>query len=354
MVHPAASQEGVSGRLDMIVSGMAVEVSGSFLKTARLSEEWYEDLEDPQAFVAQMKRSGIKADLFTFWQRLPRTEPRHGYATEPETIAVLPVTTYEHWYKSQINNKTRNLLVKAGKKGVVVREAVFDDAFVEGITAIFNETPIRQERRFAHYGKSVATVRREFSRFLFRETLLGAYIGDELVGFIMLADAGRYATLTQIISLVRHRDKSPNNALIAKAVEVCAERQVEATRVRAVAPWTAARVQTPQRLRARGAPAVLRAVDLQRPPRPRPEAPPGTVRAATRGDDHVLEGPPVKVLRVPIQERICRAQQEARVTRAVELMAMTGDQGVVRSLHDAGPVREAREERGARPFAACD
>ena len=74
MVHPAASQEGVSGRLDMIVSGMAVEVSGSFLKTARLSEEWYEDLEDPQAFVAQMKRSGIKADLFTFWQATP-TEP---------------------------------------------------------------------------------------------------------------------------------------------------------------------------------------------------------------------------------------------------------------------------------------
>jgi hypothetical protein len=227
MVHPAASQEGVSGRLDTIVAGMAVEVSGSLLKTARLSEEWYEDLEDPQAFVAQMRRSGIKADLFTFWQRLPRTEPRHGYATEPETIAVLPVTTYEHWYKSQINNKTRNLLVKAGKKGVVVREAVFDDAFVEGITAIFNETPIRQERRFAHYGKSVATVRREFSRFLFRETLLGAYLGDELIGFIMLADAGRYATLTQIISLVRHRDKSPNNALIAKAVEVCAERQVK-------------------------------------------------------------------------------------------------------------------------------
>ena len=85
MVHPAASQEGVSGRLDMIVAGMAVEVSGSLLKTARLSEEWYEDLEDPQAFVAEMKRSGIRADLFTFWQRLPRTEPRHGYATEPET-----------------------------------------------------------------------------------------------------------------------------------------------------------------------------------------------------------------------------------------------------------------------------
>jgi hypothetical protein len=31
--------------------------------------------------------------------------------------------------------------------------------------------------------------------------------------------------LSQIISMTAHRDKSPNNALIAKAVEVCAERQ---------------------------------------------------------------------------------------------------------------------------------
>jgi hypothetical protein len=72
----------------------------------------------------------------------------------------------------------------------------------------------------------VATVRREFSRFLFRETILGAYIEDELIGFVMLADAGRFASLTQIISLLRHRDKSPTNALLAKAIEVCASRQI--------------------------------------------------------------------------------------------------------------------------------
>lgn len=209
-----------------IVGGRHIEISGRLVRTARLSEEWYEDLDDPASFLDELKRARVKADVFTFWQRLPHREPRHAFHTEWDSIAVLPVTTYDTWWKSQINNKTRNVVVKARKKGVVVRQAVFDDQFVDGMTAIFNETPIRQERPFLHYGKSAATVKREFSRYLFREDLLGAYVDDELIGFVMLADAGRFATLTQIISMVRHRDKSPNNALIAKAVEVCAERQV--------------------------------------------------------------------------------------------------------------------------------
>ena len=68
------------------------------------------------------------------------------------------------------------------------------------MTSIFNETPIRQGRPFLHYGKDFETVKREFGRFLFREEIFGAYVGEELVGFIMLADAGRYAYLGQIIS----------------------------------------------------------------------------------------------------------------------------------------------------------
>ena len=204
--------------------GNVLDISQGFIRTARLTDEWYQDLEDPTAFIQDLKRNRVSADVFTFWQRLPDAEPRHPYHHEWDSIAALPISTYEHWYKNVINNKTRNLVVKAGKKGVVVRRSVFDDKFVEGMTAIFNETPIRQERPFLHYGKSAATVKREFSRFLFREELLGAYDGDELIGFVMLGDAGRYAMLGQIISMIKHRDKSPQNALVAKAIEVCAER----------------------------------------------------------------------------------------------------------------------------------
>ena len=214
---PPLAAAGASG-------GNVLDISQGFIRTARLTDEWYQDLEDPTAFIQDLKRNRVGADVFTFWQRLPDAEPRHPYHHEWDSIAALPISTYEHWYKNVINNKTRNLVVKAGKKGVVVRRSVFDDQFVEGMTAIFNETPIRQERPFLHYGKSAATVKREFSRFLFREELLGAYDGDELIGFVMLGDAGRYAMLGQIISMIKHRDKSPQNALVAKAIEVCAER----------------------------------------------------------------------------------------------------------------------------------
>jgi hypothetical protein len=42
--------------------------------------------------------------------------------------------------------------------------------------------------------------------------LLGAYYRDELIGFAMLGNAGRYGVLEQIISKIMHRDKAPNNA----------------------------------------------------------------------------------------------------------------------------------------------
>lgn len=200
-------------------------IQGSWLKTARLTDEWHEDVDDPEALIRDLKASS-GADLFTFWQRLPDIEPRFSYYREVDSIAVLPVTTYEHWLKHQVNNKTRNLVTKAAKKGVVLKAATFDDAFVRGITAIFNETPVRQGMPFWHYGKDVETIRREFSRFLFREDLFGAYVDDELVGFIFLAHGGKYEMLGQILSMMKHRDKALNNALIAKAVEVCAERRV--------------------------------------------------------------------------------------------------------------------------------
>ena len=77
-----------------------------------------------------------------------------------------------------------------------------------------------------HYGKDFETVKREFSRFLFREEIFGAYLDEELVGFIMLANAGKYANLGQIISKIAYRDLAPNNALLAKAVERCAEKGI--------------------------------------------------------------------------------------------------------------------------------
>ena len=66
---------------------------------------------------------------------------------EPDNIAALRVSTFDEWMTKQIDFKVRNKVRKATKNGVVVREVPFDDAYVRGIHAIYNESPIRQESR---------------------------------------------------------------------------------------------------------------------------------------------------------------------------------------------------------------
>lgn len=210
------------------VAGHTLVVEPGIFTTVTLEDEWFEDLDDPRSVVAELqsKLAGT-ADLFSFWQRLPHTQARHPYYTEWEVIAALRIQSYEHWWKHQIKSRVRNQIRKAEKEGLVVKEVPYDDEFVAGMTAIFNESPVRQGRPFWHYGKSFETVKWQFARHLHRERMIGAYFNGELVGFIMLANAGRFGITGQIISSLKHRDKAPNNALIAKAVQVCAEQKLD-------------------------------------------------------------------------------------------------------------------------------
>jgi hypothetical protein len=218
-------ENGKPARIECLeIDGQVYTVSRGLATVLRLEDEWYEDVHHPESVIAALKRSRPRIDLFTFWQRLPDIQPRFAFHREWDTLAALPVQSFDHWWAHQIKDKTRNLVRKAKKHGVEAREASYDDAFVRGMTEIFNETPIRQGRPFWHYGKDFQTVRRQFARYLFREDLIGAYLRGELIGFVMLGNAGRYGILGQFISKIAHRDKSPNNALIAKTVEICEKR----------------------------------------------------------------------------------------------------------------------------------
>jgi hypothetical protein len=208
----------------MQVDGKRILIEGEIPRIARLEQEWFEDVEDPRILIDQLCKSEPRADILTFWQRLPDTEPKYSYPMELDSIAALPIKSYSFWWEKQIERKARNKIRKAQKNGVMVKPVTFDDNFVRGITSIFNETPIRQGRHYLHYGKDFETVKSQFSRFLFREEIFGAYLDEELVGFIMLAYAENYAYLGQIISKIAHRDLAPNNLLLAKAVERCAEK----------------------------------------------------------------------------------------------------------------------------------
>jgi len=210
----------------MKIDGKKIIIEGKIPRIARTEQEWFEDVENPEMLIDALRRAKRGADILTFWQRLPDLEPKYSYKMERDAIAALPIKTYAFWWEKQIDASARNKVRKADKKGITVKLASFDDHLVEGMTSIFNETPIRQGRPFLHYGKDFETIKRQFSRFLFREEIFGAYLGNDLVGFIMLADAGKYAVLGQIISKIAYRSLAPTNALLAKAVERCAEKGI--------------------------------------------------------------------------------------------------------------------------------
>src|SRR6266487_1332272 len=154
------------------VSGKKILIEGKMPRIARLEQEWYEDVEHPDKLVDALRTARTGADILTFWQRLPDLEPRYSYSMERDPIAALPIKSYSFWWDKQIDGAARNKVRKAQKRGIVVTPTRFDDEFVEGMTSIFNETPVRQGRPFLHYGKDFKTVKRQFSRFLFREEIL--------------------------------------------------------------------------------------------------------------------------------------------------------------------------------------
>jgi hypothetical protein len=107
-----------------------------------------------------------------------------------------------------------------------VRPVSFDDDLVRGIKAIYDETPFRQGRRFPHYGKDLETVRRENSSYIERSQFIGAFLNEQLIGFIKMVFTGNSARIMQILSMNAHFDKNPANALLSAAVETCSQRQV--------------------------------------------------------------------------------------------------------------------------------
>ncbi len=212
----------------MQIGGLDIQVDGRLLRIARLADDKFDSADDPAAVLAALRESRQRVDLFTFMQKLPDTAPTHAYPMEWDNVAALAVSTFDHWWTEQIDSKARNHLRVAQKKGVVVREVAFDEALVGGISAVYNESPVRQGKPFWHHGKALETVRRENGTFLERSIFIAAFVDQRLIGFAKLVcdRDRRQAGLMQIVSMLEHRDKAPTNALIAQAVRSCAGRAI--------------------------------------------------------------------------------------------------------------------------------
>ncbi len=206
------------------IDGRTVISNHKWLRIAAVHDEELvegEAVAEPNSFVAQLKQAGLNADVFTFAQKLGDRTPRHAYHQEWDNLAVIPITTYSDWFKNRAESSVQRAVRKAAKSGVEVRLAQLDDEYVNGMVQINNETPIRQGTRFWHYQKSFEAVKREALTYSDRNTFLGAYLNGELIGFLRMTRADNVSHIIQVLSMMKHFDKRPANALIAKAVEIC-------------------------------------------------------------------------------------------------------------------------------------
>jgi hypothetical protein len=205
-----------------------LRVRGGLCRVAHLDADDYKFLGDPESVLAKLRQSNPGIDLFTFLQRLPETSPKYPYPLEMDNLAVLPVSTFENWWTKQIGFKARNKAKQAEKKGIAVREVPLDETLVRGIWEIYNESPVRQGRRFPHYGKSLEAVHRMSETFLGSSVFIGAFDSTRLVGFIKLTidDSATQAGMMHIVSLLEYREKAPTNALVMQAVRSCADRGI--------------------------------------------------------------------------------------------------------------------------------
>jgi hypothetical protein len=168
---------------------------------------------------SEYKNKGI--DVLSFRERSWCSDIEIPFQTKTtkDNVAVAEFDNYENWFQN-LKCETRARIKRAARRGLITKEVLYSEEFAYGVLKIFNETKIRQGRRFTHYGESLDSVKQQLSES--KDIIIGAFDGKEAIGFIQLAIGDCTGQITQILSLEHKRDMLPNNALIAKAVEVCA------------------------------------------------------------------------------------------------------------------------------------
>jgi hypothetical protein len=212
------------------VNGYAIIVKDGWFRRAIVhDEEWLETaLEDPEGCIELLKSPvgrALRGDIFTFAQRVPDTAPKFPYTMVLESIAVCHVTSYKDWWGA-LPQESRKNVRRAEKRGVAVSVRQLDDELVRGIVEVNNDSPIRQGVPFVHHGKTHEQVRKDQSSWLKQSDFICAYLGDEMIGFLKLVYGRETASVLQLLSKASRYDVRSTNALIAKAVEQCAERKI--------------------------------------------------------------------------------------------------------------------------------
>ena len=199
----------------------AIRKRGRFPRIGNIDGEFFTFPSNPLSLLERVQHYPI--DVFTFLQHPSVTRAAYGYPCEPETLAVVQLSTFDHWWRKQAQYSVRKQVNKAERAGVKLQVEPLTEELLMAVHEIYNEVPVRQGRRFPYYGISMGRVREMTSTFPQRSIFLTARLDQRIIGFIKLVTQGDYSTILHILSLIAHRDKSPTNALLAFAVRTCCD-----------------------------------------------------------------------------------------------------------------------------------
>ena len=140
----------------MEFNGEKLVAKGKWLRIAQVrGEEMKEtELENPELYLAAVKNDPdriLKADIFSFTQKLPATRPKYPYFMEWESVAAIPLSSFKQWWEG-LPQEARKNVRRSQKRGVAIKIKEFDEELIEGLRAINNDSPTRQGMRNAYYG----------------------------------------------------------------------------------------------------------------------------------------------------------------------------------------------------------
>ena len=208
--------------------GKFITVRGKLVKIAAIHDEWWleSELEEPGLcinFLKEQKSNGFEADVFTFTQKIPGSAPRYDHFRVSDSVAAARTSDFKVWWES-LPQETRKNVRRSQKRGVQIRLHQLDDELIAGIAGVNNDSPMRQGKRNVHYGKSLEQVKKDHISFVDRSEFICAHFENQMIGYLKVVYRGEVAAILNLAMKASHGDKRPANALIATAVEHCAER----------------------------------------------------------------------------------------------------------------------------------
>lgn len=198
---------------------------GQWLKLARVHDEaWLpSELEDGEGCLQQLQAAKLGADIFTFAQMPPGRKPEYDFPVEFDSIAAIPLTDRKAWWEG-LPQETRKNVRRSVKYGVRVEIRPFDDDLVKHLMELNNSQELRQGRRYTHFGKSLEQVKKDHMSFVDRSEFFCAFYEEELIGFIKLVYRGKIASILNVLTNDKHKERRAANALMTAVVERCFEK----------------------------------------------------------------------------------------------------------------------------------